>query len=232
MCFPGPGCLLRSVPAADGSRSGWSSARASPTGRLNTGAVISTLGIYRRGRPFDAGADGRRTGPLNMSPYFIFLGRPIKFRGLKFSSDSSQPNQMMALKSMTSETQLSAKQINYPPPRTLALELALRRRPPSPPPAPGGDLPPAPAASSCRAGRLSPAPPRPPRPVPCRPLCPPTSLAPCPVHHPRRAGGLTRPLERGRPQRGDGLRKMERESGQLGGSRHCASAAAHLGRSS
>ena len=27
------------------------------------GAVISTLGIYRRGRPFDAGSDGRRTGP-------------------------------------------------------------------------------------------------------------------------------------------------------------------------
>jgi len=49
----------------------------------------------------------------------------------------------------------------------------------------------------------------------------------------RRAGsrpGRDRPIER--TQRGDGLRKMEGESGQLGGSRHRASAAAHLRRAS
>ena len=45
-------------------------------------------------------------------------------------------------------------------------DLAPRRRPPSLPPAPDGDLPPAPSASSCRAGRLSPVPLGPPVPPP------------------------------------------------------------------
>jgi len=45
-----------------------------------------------------------------------------------------------------------------------------------------------------------------------------------------RAGRLQ--TDRERTQRGDGLRKMEGESGQLGGSRHRASAAAHFLRRS
>ena len=62
--------------------------------------IVNCSCVYRQVQEFIGKLRASPTGRLNMSPYFVFLGRLIKFRGLKFSPDSSQPDQMMAPKSI------------------------------------------------------------------------------------------------------------------------------------